>query len=354
MPRSIIYSDIVQTMFDTPLVRLNRIIPQEHATVLLKLEFFNPLSSVKDRIGRAMIEAAEHARILTKDTHIIEPTSGNTGIALAFVAAAKGYQLTLVMPESMSLERRALLQALGANLVLTSAQEGMRGAVAKAQDLVAKLPNSWMPQQFENPTNPTIHETTTGPEIWTDTKGRVDIFVAGVGTGGTITGVGRYLRSRKSDVELIAVEPADSPVISGGQPGPHKIQGIGAGFIPKNLDRSLLTGVEKATNDDAFAWARRLAWEEGILAGISSGANVAVAARLAARPKNHGKVIVTIAASGGERYLSTPLFQANGTNGKQQRNGLNGCQQTIPAAPKLEFQRPAVNKGLAAYVQHSP
>ena len=354
MPRSIIYNDIVQTMFDTPLVRLNRIIPREHATILLKLEFFNPLSSVKDRIGRAMIEAAEHARILTKNTHIIEPTSGNTGIALAFVAAAKGYRLTLVMPESMSLERRALLQALGANLVLTSAQDGMRGAVAKAQELVAELPNSWMPQQFENPTNPAIHETTTGPEIWIDTKGKVDIFVTGVGTGGTITGVGRFLRSRKSDVELIAVEPADSAVISGGKPGPHKIQGIGAGFIPKNLDRSLLSGVETVSNDEAFAWARRLAREEGILAGITSGANVAVAARLAERPENRGKVIVTVAASSGERYLSTPLFQTNGTNGNQQRIGNNGCQRAIPATPKLEFQRPEIHKGLAAYVHDSP
>jgi cysteine synthase A len=301
-----------------------------------------------------MIEAAEHARILTKNTHIIEPTSGNTGIALAFVAAAKGYRLTIVMPESMSLERRALLQALGANLVLTSAQEGMRGAVAKAQELVAKLPNSWMPQQFENPTNPAIHETTTGPEIWVDTKSKVDIFVAGVGTGGTITGVARFLRSRKPDVKAIAVEPADSAVISGGKPGPHKIQGIGAGFIPKNLDTSLLNGVETVTNDEAFAWARRLAKEEGILAGITSGANVAVAARLAARPENQGKVIVTVAASSGERYLSTPLFQLNGQNGKQEQNEHNGCQHTTPATPKLKFQQPVIRKGLAAYVQDSP
>jgi cysteine synthase A len=346
MPRAIIYSDVVQTTFDTPLVKLNRIIPREHATVLVKLEFFNPLSSVKDRIGRAMIEAAEHARILTKNTHIIEPTSGNTGVALAFVAAAKGYRLTIVMPESMSLERRALLQALGANLVLTSAQEGMRGAVVKAQELVAKLPNSWMPQQFENPTNPAIHETTTGPEIWTDTQGKVDIFVAGVGTGGTITGVTRFLRSRKPDVKAIAVEPADSAVISGGKPGPHKIQGIGAGFIPKNLDTSLLNGVETVTNDEAFAWARRLAKEEGILAGITSGANVAVAARLAARPENQGKVIVTVAASSGERYLSTPLFQLNGQNGKQEQNEHNGCQHTTPATPKLKFQQPVIRKSI--------
>jgi len=220
--------------------------------------------------------------------------------------------------------------------------------------LVAKLPNSWMPQQFENPTNPAIHETTTGPEIWTDTQGKVDIFVAGVGTGGTITGVARFLHSRKSDVKAIAVEPADSAVISGGKPGPHKIQGIGAGFVPKNLDTSLLNGVETVTNDEAFAWARRLAKEEGILGGISTGANVAVAARLAARPENRGKVIVTVAASSGERYLSTPLFQLNERNGKQEHNGHNGCQRTAPATPKLEFQHPVNSKGLAAYVQDSP
>jgi len=309
MPRGKSYSDIVETTFDTPLVRLRKIIPSDHAAVFVKLEFFNPLSSVKDRIGRAMIEAAERDGLINPETQIIEPTSGNTGIALAFVAAARGYRLTLTMPESMSLERRSLLAALGARLVLTPAKEGMRGAIAKADELAASTPNSWIPQQFNNPANPAVHEATTGPEIWEDSKGNVDLFVAGVGTGGTITGVTRFLRSKKPEVQAIAVEPADSPVISGGKPGPHKIQGIGAGFIPKNLDVSLLNGVETVTNEEAFAWARRLAREEGILAGISSGANVCVAARLAARPENRGKTIVTVAASCGERYLSTPLFE---------------------------------------------
>ena len=309
MSHRTIYANIVQTTFNTPLVKLNRVIPPEHATVLLKLEFFNPFSSVKDRIGRAMIEAAEAAGILTPETQIIEPTSGNTGIGLAFVAAAKGYHLTLTMPESMSVERRELLAALGAKLVLTSAKEGMRGALARAQELADATPNSWIPQQFDNPANPAIHEQTTGKEIWDDTDGRVDLIVAGVGTGGTITGVTRYIRPRNPTFQAIAVEPADSPVISGGKPGSHKLQGIGAGFIPKNLDTSLLSGVETVTNDEAFAWARRLAREEGILGGISTGANVAVAARVAARPEHRGRVIVTIAPSFGERYLSTPLYQ---------------------------------------------
>jgi cysteine synthase A len=313
MLRNRTYADIVDTTFDTPLVQLTRVIPPGHATVLLKLEFFNPFSSVKDRIGRAMIEAAERAGLVNKETRIIEPTSGNTGIALAFVAASRGYHLTLTMPESMSLERRGMLQALGANLVLTPAKDGMKGAIARAQELAACTPNSWVPQQFDNPANPAIHEKTTGREIWEDTGGRVDAIVAGVGTGGTITGVTRYIRSKKADFQAIAVEPADSPVISGGKPGPHKIQGIGAGFVPKNLDTSLLAGVETVTNDDAFAWARRLAREEGILAGISSGANVAAAARLAAKPEFRGKTIVTIAASFGERYLSTPLYQGPGS-----------------------------------------
>jgi cysteine synthase A len=290
------FADIVETTFNTPLVKLNRIVPAGGATVLLKLEFFNPLSSVKDRIGRAMIETAEKSGTLNPDTQIIEPTSGNTGISLAFVAAAKGYHLTLTMPESMSLERRALLAILGANLVLTPA-----------------TPNSWIPQQFDNPANPEIHEQTTGPEIWEDTDGRVDVLVAGVGTGGTITGSTRYLRSKKRDLLAIAVEPADSPVISGGKPGPHKIQGIGAGFIPKNLDTSLLSGVETVANEEAFTWARRLVKEEGILGGISTGANVAAAIRLAGRPENRGKVIVTIAPSCGERYLSTALFEGVNT-----------------------------------------
>ena len=309
MSRKETYIDIVHTTFDTPLVKLGKVVPPGAATVLLKLEFFNPFSSVKDRIGRAMIEAAEKAGILTRDTKIIEPTSGNTGIALAFVAAAKGYDLTLTMPESMSFERRGMLQALGAKLVLTPAKDGMKGAIAKAQELVAATPNGWMPQQFDNPANPEIHEKTTGKEIWEDTGGRIDIIVAGVGTGGTITGVTRYIRAKNPKFQAIAVEPADSPVISGGKPGPHKIQGIGAGFIPKNLDTSLLKGVETVTNEEAFAWARRLAREEGILGGISTGANVAAAVRVAGKPENRGKVIVTIAASFGERYLSTPLYQ---------------------------------------------
>jgi cysteine synthase A len=309
MPRATVYPSIVHTTFDTPLVKLNHIVPAGGATVLLKLEFFNPYSSVKDRIGRAMIEAAEKEGILTPETEIFESTSGNTGIALAFVAAAKGYRLTLTMPESMSLERRAMLQALGATLVLTPAKEGMKGAIAKAEELAAATPHGWIPQQFDNPANPAVHEATTGREIWDDTQGHVDAIVAGVGTGGTITGVTRYIRRKNPQFRAIAVEPTDSPVISGGKPGPHKIQGIGAGFIPKNLDTSLLSGVELVSNDDAFLFARRLAKEEGILAGISTGANVAAAARLASLAENRGKVIVTIAASFGERYLSTPLFQ---------------------------------------------
>ncbi|MCC7146900.1 MAG: cysteine synthase A [Phycisphaeraceae bacterium] len=303
------FDNIVQTTFNTPLVRLNRIVPKDAATVLLKLEFFNPFSSVKDRIGRAMIEKAEQDGILHQDTHIIEPTSGNTGIALAFVAAAKGYTLTLTMPETMSLERRALLKILGANLVLTPGSEGMKGAISKANELAAATPNAWIPQQFENPANPAIHEATTGPEIWQATGGRVDILVAGVGTGGTITGATRYIRRHNPQFQAIAVEPIHSPVISGGKPGPHKIQGIGAGFVPKNLDTSLLSGVEQVSNDEAFEWARRLAKEEGILGGISTGANVAAAVKLASRPENRGKVIVAIAPSFGERYLSTALFE---------------------------------------------
>jgi cysteine synthase len=309
MSRQETYSDIVQTTFNTPLVKLGRLFAGQQATVLLKLEFFNPFASVKDRIGRAMIETAESEGVFSPDTEIIEPTSGNTGIALAFVAAAKGYRLTLTMPESMSLERRGMLQALGAKLVLTPAKDGMKGAIAKADELAAATPHSWVPRQFDNPANPAVHERTTGKEIWDDTDGRVDLIVAGVGTGGTITGVTRYIRAKNRSFRAIAVEPADSPVISGGKPGPHKIQGIGAGFVPKNLDTSLLNGVESVSNDDAFAWARRLAREEGILGGISTGANLAAAARLAALPENRGKVIVTVAASFGERYLSTPLYQ---------------------------------------------
>lgn len=309
MPRGRSFDDVTTTIGDTPLVRINRLIPPEHATVFAKCEFFQPLNSVKDRIGVAMIEAGERDGKVHPDTHIIEPTSGNTGIALAFVCAAKGYRLTLTMPESMSVERRALLRALGATLVLTPATDGMRGAIAKANELVAKEKNAWIPQQFENPANPAIHERTTGPEIWEDSGQNIDAIVAGVGTGGTITGVTRYIRPRNPAFKAIAVEPVHSPVISGGQPGPHKIQGIGAGFIPKNLDTSLVDEVVTVTNEEAFEWARKLAKLEGLMVGISSGANVCAAAKVAARPEYRGKRIVTILASLGERYLSTPLFE---------------------------------------------
>ena len=311
-------TDILGSVGQTPLVRLNRIIPSDHAKILLKCEYFNPLSSVKDRIGLAMIEDAELTGELTKSNHIIEPTSGNTGIALAFVAAAKGYKLTLVIPDSMSVERRALLLGLGAEYVLTPASGGMNEAIARAHELADTTAGSWMPRQFENPANPRIHEIATGPEIWVATRGNVDIVIAGVGTGGTITGVTRYLRLRNPDLESIAVEPEESPVISGGRAGSHRIQGIGAGFVPANLDCSLLSGVETVSADEAFHWARRLAREEGILAGISSGANVAVAARLAALPENRGKTIVTFACSAGERYLSTPLYELMGLHADHQ------------------------------------
>jgi cysteine synthase A len=277
--------------------------------VFAKCEFFQPLNSVKDRIGAAMIEAGERDGKVKKDTIIIEPTSGNTGIALAFVCAAKGYKLILTMPESMSVERRALLRFMGAELVLTPASEGMKGAIARAGELVEKTPNAWMPQQFDNPANPAIHEKTTGPEIWEDSGRNIDAIVAGVGTGGTITGVCRYIKPKNPNFKAIAVEPADSPVISGGKPGPHKIQGIGAGFIPKNLDTSLVDEVITVTNEEAFQWSRRLAKEEGIVGGISSGANMCVAAKVAARPEYKGKRICVIIPSLGERYLSTPLFE---------------------------------------------
>jgi len=277
-----------------------------HATIVAKLEFFNPLSSVKDRIGLAMITAAEKAGKINKDkTVILEPTSGNTGIALAFVAAVKGYKVTLTMPETMSLERRALLRALGANLVLTPGPEGMKGAIKKANELAQSDSNYFVPQQFDNPANPEIHRKTTAEEIWNDTDGKVDILVAGVGTGGTITGVAQVIKPRKPSFKAIAVEPATSPVMSGGQPGPHKIQGIGAGFIPSIVDMKLVDEVVQVTNDEAFAMAKRLIREEGILCGISSGGNVAAALKVAQRPENKGKLIVTIIPSTGERYLST-------------------------------------------------
>jgi cysteine synthase A len=314
-----IYNNIVETVGNTPLVKLNRVTAGIDATIALKCEFFNPLGSVKDRIGMAMIEDAEARGILTKDTEIIEPTSGNTGIALAFVAAAKGYKLTLTMPETMSLERRTLLALLGAKLVLTPGPQGMKGAIAKAEELVASTPNAWMPQQFENPANPAIHSKTTAEELWNDTDGKIDILVSAVGTGGTITGVCEALKPRKPSFQAIAVEPDASPVINQTlagepiQPGPHKIQGTGAGFVPKNLHLKDAAGnaqiVEcvKVSNDEAFAMARRLAKEEGLLVGISTGANVVAAIRVASRPENKGKLIVTIACSTGERYLSTAL-----------------------------------------------
>lgn len=309
MPRNKTYDNAAVCIGETPMIKINRLVPEDHATVFAKCEFFQPLNSVKDRIGAAMIAAGERDGKIKADTHVIEPTSGNTGIALAFVCAAKGYKLTLTMPESMSLERRALLRAMGANLVLTPAAEGMKGAIGKAAELTGEGVNTFMPQQFENPANPAIHESTTGPEIWEDSGHNIDVMIAGVGTGGTITGSSRYLKKQNSDFKAIAVEPVDSPVISGGDPGPHKIQGIGAGFIPGNLDTSLLDETVQVSNEEAFLWARRLAKEEGIMAGISSGANMCAAAKVAARPEMKGKRIVTIMCSLGERYLSTPLFE---------------------------------------------
>jgi cysteine synthase len=308
-----IYSDIIKTVGRTPLVKLNRIAAGVDATIALKAEFFNPLGSVKDRIGFAMIDAAEKKGIVSPQTTIIEPTSGNTGIALAFVAAAKGYKLILTMPESMSQERRTLLALLGAKLVLTPATEGMKGAINKAEQLSKEIKDSWIPQQFNNPANPEIHRRTTAEEIWTDTEGRIDLLVSAVGTGGTISGISEVVKSRKPGFRAIAVEPKDSPVITqtrSGQPikpGPHKIQGTGAGFVPKNLNLELIDDVITVSNDDAINTARRLAIEEGILVGISTGANVWAALEAAKRPENKGKLIVTIGCSTGERYLSTVL-----------------------------------------------
>lgn len=310
-----IYNNVIETIGRTPLVKLNRVTEGVEATIALKCEFFNPLGSVKDRIGAAMIEDAEKSGVLTKGTTIIEPTSGNTGIALAFVAAAKGYQLILTMPESMSLERRTLLAMLGAQLVLTPAAEGMKGAIARAEQLQKETPNSWIPQQFKNPANPAIHQKTTAEEIWLDTDGQVDFLVSAVGTGGTITGVSEVIKQRRPGFKAIAVEPKDSPVITqtrNGEPvkpGPHKIQGTGAGFVPDNLHLNIIDEVITVSNDEAFAMARRIAKEEGLLVGISTGANVAAAIQLGSRPENKGKLIVTIGCSTGERYLSTALAE---------------------------------------------
>ena len=304
-----IFDDITKTIGNTPLVRLNRMTKGSGAEVLVKLESFNPLSSVKDRIGVAMIEAGERDGILRKDTVIIEPTSGNTGIALAFVCTAKGYRLILTMPETMSVERRTLLKMLGAELVLTPGTEGMLGAIRKAEELIKETPNSWMPQQFKNPANPEIHRKTTAEEIWKDTDGKVDIFVGGVGTGGTITGVAEVIKARKPGFKAIAVEPKASPVLSGGKPGPHKIQGIGAGFVPDVLNMKVVDEIIQVANEDAFATSQRLAKEEGILCGISSGAALWAALEVSKRPENMGKLIVVVLPDTGERYLSTPLSE---------------------------------------------
>jgi cysteine synthase A len=290
------------------LVRLNKINDTD-ATVVAKLEFFNPAGSVKDRIGLSMIDTAEKEGLISPDqTVIVEPTSGNTGIGLAIVAATRGYRLILVMPDTMSLERRKLLTGFGAELVLTPGSEGMKGAIARAAQVAAETPNSWVPQQFENAANPQVHRETTAEEIWADTNGEVDILISGVGTGGTLTGVAEVIKPRKPSFQVIAVEPDDSPILSGGQPGPHKIQGIGAGFVPAILNTDAIDDVERVTNDDAFATARRLSLEEGLMLGISSGAAACAALRVAAKPENAGKLIVFIAPSNGERYLSTPLF----------------------------------------------
>lgn len=305
-----IYNSITELIGNTPLVRLQRL-NDSAAAVVVKLEYFNPGSSVKDRIGLAMIEAAEQAGLIQPGVStLVEPTSGNTGIGLAMVAAARGYHLILTMPETMSVERRKLLRGYGADLVLTPGSEGMRGAIARAEEIAAETPHAFMPQQFQNPANPAVHRATTAEEIWRDTDGLVDIIVGGVGTGGTLTGVGEALKQRRPSVRVVAVEPEASPVLSGGKPGSHKIQGIGAGFVPDVLNRSIIDEIQPISNDDAFETARRMAKEEGLMCGISSGAAVTAALRVARRPEHAGKLIVVIIPSNGERYLSTPLFAA--------------------------------------------
>ena len=304
-----IYDNIIELIGSTPLLRLNKIKHGIEAEILVKLESFNPCSSVKDRIGFAMIKDAEEKGILKHGGTIIEPTSGNTGIALAFIAAARGYKLIITMPETMSLERRAVLKLFGAEIVLTPGEKGMRGAIEKAEELLKSTKGAFMPQQFKNPANPKIHRETTAQEIWKDTDGKVDILVAGVGTGGTLTGIGQVLKKQRPGFKVIAVEPFDSPVLSGGKPGPHKIQGIGAGFVPDVLDKGLIDEIFKVKNDEAIETARRLAKEEGVLAGISAGANVFAALEIAKRQENKNKTIVTIICDTGERYLSTDMYK---------------------------------------------